>query len=704
MTKLPSFVHLRRAGVSVLIDLRAGLPALAWFGAALDPREDASVLCASAARGRHESQADVPPCPSLLPAGEDGAFGSPALALRRDGVALGLAPAVSGVNARDDGAEILLADAAAGVVIALHWQIESSGLLSVSTSVENSGRSPLEITRLASITLPVPPHLTEVTRYSGRWSAEMREHTLTLPRGMLGAQSFGGRPGFGGGQWLRIEEAHTTEMHGRALGAHLAWSGDHQLLLERDNEGNTVVSMGARLDAGEVVLAPAGTWRTPPALIAVSSAGRAGLRQIFHTHLLGSVLPVDVRARPRRVHLNTWEALGFRITHEALGRLVKDAAALGVERFVLDDGWFLGRRDDTTSLGDWLPDPAIFPEGLRPLIEDVHAAGMDFGLWVEPEMVSPASELFRAHPDWCIHLPGGAHPRQRHQLVLDLTRADVSEYLFARLDTLLRENTISYLKWDHNRELFPRAGRGHAQALALYALLDRLRAAHPAVEIESCASGGARVDYGILRRTSRIWASDDNDPIERLRVNRGWFQFLPPGVTGNHVGPSPNPVTGRRTDMDFRAKVALFGHMGVEADPARMSEEERNVLAAHIALYKEWRGILHGGRVFAVETGSASLHGWFAWDGARGLALLAQTGLADDYDVPPVRLAGLEPDARYRVRLLKPWPRKASGYLAHAERWAQGMELGGRVLAEHGLALPLTHPETAWLVAVEVIA
>ena len=200
-------------------------------------------------------------------------------------------------------------------------------------------------------------------------------------------------------------------------------------------------------------------------------------------------------------------------------------------------------------------------------------------------------------------------PTQRHQRVLDLSRPEVTDYLFARLDTLLRDNDIAYLKWDHNRELFPRAGRGHAQVHALYALLDRLRAVHPGVEIESCASGGARVDVGILRRASRVWASDDNDPIERLRVNRGWFQFLPLSVTGNHVGPNPNPVTERRTDMDFRAKVAMFGHMGVEADPARMTEDERRVLAAHIALYKAWRGVLHGGRLFAVETGSPSLHG-----------------------------------------------------------------------------------------------
>jgi alpha-galactosidase len=200
-----------------------------------------------------------------------------------------------------------------------------------------------------------------------------------------------------------------------------------------------------------------------------------------------------------------------------------------------------------------------------------------------------------------------------------------------------------------------------------------------------------------------VWASDNNDPIERLRINRGWFQFLPGSVTGNHVGPSPNHVTGRRTEMDFRAKVAMFGHMGVEADPSRMTAEERATLAAHIALYKEWRDVLHAGQLFAVETGSPSLHGWFAWDGARGLALLAQTAMADDYDVPPLRLPALDPEGRYRLHLPEPWPHKAARYLAHAEQWREGIDLGGRVITERGLALPLAHPETAWLIAVETL-
>ena len=297
------------------------------------------------------------------------------------------------------------------------------------------------------------------------------------------------------------------------------------MLLERDNEGNTLLMLGARLDAGEVSVVSGDSFSTPEALVAVSGAGRAGVRHLFHAHLRQSVLPA-VAATPRKVHLNTWESLGFNLSAAALGELVRAAASLGVERFVLDDGWFRGRRDDTTSLGDWIPDPALFPAGLQPLIREVQAAGMDFGLWVEPEMVSPQSDLLRAHPDWCLHLPGRSQPTQRHQRVLDLSRPEVTDYLFARLDTLLRDNDIAYLKWDHNRDLTDVTHDGrpavHGQTLAAYRLLDELRAAHPTVEIESCSSGGGRVDLGIAVRTDRFWTSDCNDAVERQRIQRGF--------------------------------------------------------------------------------------------------------------------------------------------------------------------------------------
>jgi len=406
----------------------------------------------------------------------------------------------------------------------------------------------------------------------------------------------------------------------------------------------------------------------------------------------------------RKVHLNSWEALGFGLSESKLKTLARHAAELGVERFVLDDGWFGGRRNDQSSLGDWRVSSDVFPNGLAPLITHVQSLGMDFGLWVEPEMVSPKSDLYSAHPDWCLHQEARERPTMRHQLVLDLTRREVSDYLFDCLDALLANHRIAYLKWDHNRDLFPVAGQSFRQTRALYDLIDRLRDAHPEVEIESCASGGGRVDFGILSRTHRIWPSDNNDAIERVRIVRAWSQFLPLEVLGNHVGPSPNPITGRQLGMDFRAKVAMFGHLGVEADPGCMPAADRAILAKHIELYKNWRGVLHSGALFRLDHPSESISGLMAVDGSKALALVTQTQFASRFDVPPIRLDGLESAARYRVTLPRPWPGKASLYLPDWQRWRNGLILSGKALMTEGISLPLTHPETAWLVALERIA
>ncbi|QLC25370.1 alpha-galactosidase [Parasphingopyxis algicola] len=679
----------------------SGAPGLIYLGAPLDPAEDLDAIATASARGRHESQADAPPPLSLLPVGGTGFLGTPALEILADGRGVTLDPVLTDI--RQDAGEIAftLKDARTGAEIELTWCRASAGILVASASLRNGGDMPLTVARLASLALPLPGWVSHVTRYSGRWAGEMRSETLPIPRAALAHDSRGGRPGFGGGNWLLAHEADAGMEHGRILGLHLAWSGDHASLVEGDADGRGRVLLGCRLDIGEIVLAPGESFDVPEVHIGFSDRGRNGLRHAMTGHVRHAVLPGRADWPPRRVHLNSWEALGFDMDEAKLMRLADDAAAIGIERFVVDDGWFGSRRDDRTSLGDWTVSPDLFPDGLDPLIAHVEKLGMDFGLWVEPEMVSPDSDLYRAHPDWCIHKPGADRPTQRGQLVLDLMRAEVADHVLCALDALLSAHRIAYLKWDHNRDLFPRTLKGHAQTLALYALIDRLRAVHPAVEIESCASGGGRIDYAMLSRCHRVWASDNNDPIERLRINTGWGPFLPLEVTGNHVGPSPNPVTGRRTEMDFRAKVAMFGHMGVEADPAAMTEEERASLAAHLALYKAWRGVLHGGDSYALDLREPGLFGQIAVDGEKALAIVARTDFAADFNAERVRLCGLDPAAIYRVRLIEPWPPKARHYLPDRDRWRDGLLLSGAYLAREGLALPLVHPETAWLIGIE---
>lgn len=643
-----------------------------------------------------------------MPQSGTGFSGQPAVLLQRDGrplhaeFTLGEAEVVANEAGGAGRWRLRFDDEALTLAITLEWTLDAHGVVTCRSQLQNGGDAAVTVLRLASLALPLPPWAQTLTRHAGRWAAEMQSVRGPIAHGLQGSMSFDGRPGHAGGHWLRIDDGSATETRGLTLGAHLAWSGDHEVLVERDADGARVL-MAARLDAGEATLAPGAAFEAPMAVFSVGDGGFAALRSSMHRHVRFSVLP-RTPAGPRLVHLNTWEALGFQQDLAALQRLAHDAAALGVERFVLDDGWFAGRVDDTRALGDWRPDAARFPQGLTPLIDTVRGLGMDFGLWVEPEMVSPDSDLYRAHPDWCLHEPGCARPTQRHQLALDLTRPAVAEHLFKTLDALLRTDDIRYLKWDHNRALFPRAARGHAQTLALYTLLDRLRVAHPGVEIEACASGGARVDLAMLGRCARFWASDGNDPVERLRINAGYLQYLPLSTLGHHVGPDPNPITGRRLEMDFRAKVAMFGHMGVEADPASMDAADRATLARHIALYKAWRTVLHDGELVATDCATPGVSGWLAVGEGRALALAAQTGYTADYDAAPIRLPGLPEGSRWRVTLPEPWPTRAAQRLAVPERWRDGLVLGAGALAHQGLALPLTWPQTAWLVALERLA
>jgi alpha-galactosidase len=676
---------------------RGGAVRLIHAGARLPAGEDLAALDAATTRARHESQPDVPPIAGLLPEAKGGLLTSPAILVRRGGRQL--ATDLRCAAWQNSGAAIILTlrDETAGIAAQLHWQIGAGDVVRCHTALTNLGAAPLEIEHLASLALPVPRRFAELTSYAGRWASEMQESRRAMAPDGLHRQSRGGKPGFDGGNWLLLHGAGEE-----CLAAHLAWSGDFATHLECDTSGASdsaaVLQLAASWQPGEVVLAPGEAFETPEAVFTIA-ADRSALGQAFHACLRAEILPARARWPERKVHLNSWEALGFNLSEPALIALADNAAALGIERFVLDDGWFAGRRDDTTSLGDWTVSPDVFPNGLGPLIDRVHALGMDFGLWVEPEMVSPDSELYRAHPDWCLHDKGReARPTMRGQLALDLARAEVREYLFGALDALLRDHAIAYLKWDHNRDLFP---QGSGQTQGFYALLDALRSAHPGVEIESCASGGGRIDMGVLTRVTRVWPSDNNDAIERLRIIPAWSQFLPLEVLGSHVGPSPNPITGRRAAMDFRAKVAIFGHMGVEADPARMSDEDRACLAAHIALYKAWRGVLHTGALWRLAHPDPHVAAMMVTQQDKALALAAQTAFSPAFDAAPLRLAGLDPAARYRVTLPAPWPAKARHYLAHPDRWRAGLVLSGAALTRQGLAIPLTHPETAWLIALE---
>lgn len=523
------------------------------------------------------SSPDRPVPASLLPEAHFGFSGAPGITVARDGIALPTRLTVSDCRAERGRLAFRLGDTRAGIGVELDWRVTRDGMIAARSAVTNSGSGALDVHWLAAMAMALPDWVTEATRFPGRWSGEWRTERAPIPYGLHEVTSRGGRPGFDNPGWLLLAGG------GNALGLHLAWSGDVRGFTERTGAGLTQVQMGEALEPGEVRLALGECYRTPEALLAFSDAELEGVRTRFHAHVRRIVPTWPLR----RVHFNTWEAAYFDFDAESLGEMAEAAAALGCERFVLDDGWFSGRRDDERALGDWTVDPARFPDGLDQLIDRVHALGMDFGLWIEPEMVSPDSDLYRLHPDWCLHVAGRDRPTQRRQLVLDLSRAEVRDHLFAAIDALLADHVIAYLKWDHNRDLFPAFSGdrpcGHAQVLGLYDLIKRVRAAHPRIEIEACASGGARTDLALLAHTGRVWLSDSTDPAERERMQRAAGLFLPPEVIGSHVGLSGT------ADMGTRARVAMGGHMGVELDPRRLSAKDNAVLADHIARYKRLR-------------------------------------------------------------------------------------------------------------------
>ena len=483
-------------------------------------------------------------------------------------------------------------------------------------------------------------------------------------------------------------------------------SGNTAVHFDAPTDGRRSVQCEELLSPGEIVLEPGAAYNTPTLCAAYSGTGLNGASQAFHRYARTS--PTSPTT-PRPVTLNTWEAIYFNHDEAVVRRLADRAAAVGIERFVLDDGWFHGRRNDRAGLGDWWVDPAVWPRGLGPIIEHVRSLGMEFGLWFEPEMVNPDSDLYRAHPDWVLTDERYEPVLGRQQLVLDLNRPEVADYLFERIHAVLSENDIAYVKWDMNRDLVhaSHAGRAavHGQTVGLYRLLDRLGAANPIVEFESCSSGGARVDLEILQRTSRFWTSDSNDSLDRQRIQRGYSYVFPPERMGAHIGPSTAHTTGRAHTLAFRAITAMFGHFGVEWNVLELGDDDVRALSELISLHKELRGLLHNGDGVRLDHPNPTVlaHGVYAYDRREAIVSVAQMASPRSQRVEPLRLPGLLDDVRYHVSIIpvrNGAPRAARKQPAWA---ADGVEATGRQLAALGLPMPAMWPESAVLVRLRAI-
>ncbi len=549
--------------------------------------------------------------------------------------------------------------AAVRLDVDIHLDAESDVLV-LSSRLQNLGDGTLDVAWLAAATLALPSHCDTVRSYAGQHMHEFMLQTDVLSRSLWRRENRRGRTSHDCFPGAVVTVPGATQDAGLVYGAHLAWSGNHQQTIEWLPDGMYQWQLGEWLAPGEVRLAPGESLRTPDVVASCSSAGLNGLAHNFHTELRRRLQwPGGVR-RPRPVHLNTWEALYFNVEPVNVNALAKAAADIGIERFVMDDGWFHGRHNDRAGLGDWWPDENKFPAGLGALIAHVNDLGMEFGLWVEPEMVNPDSDLYRNHPDWALQLQGRPLLTARNQLVLDIARPEVTHYLFDRLCALLDAHPIRYLKWDHNRDLTCAGlhdGRPgyRAQVQAFYTLLERLRKAHPLVEIESCSGGGGRIDFGVLRYTHRVWTSDCIDALSRIDIQRGMLQFFPPEIMGAHVGTAPAHTTGRTQNVAFRAAVAMSGHFGVELDVRKLDLTQRTELAAWIELYKQWRERCHRGRTWLGEAGDGLSWQAHGDENANELLLLVYRRAPSDHRYPPsVRLPMLDPAARYQVLEIVP--------------------------------------------------
>ncbi|KFI97017.1 alpha-galactosidase [Bifidobacterium stellenboschense] len=661
--------------------------------------------------------------PTILPTQSEGWTGTPAIQLSRGGVELFPAFAVTHTAHTADSFTFTAEDAEARLTLTGTLAIGPEGLVHVDTAITNDatadndavgatdGRAEatLVVNRLAPV-VPLPPQVSEVESCTGHHLRERALQRQKLTEGVFAKESRMGRPNFNATTLLTAGERGFGFEHGLVVSAHVAFSGNSVTFVERTPYTHGVIGGGELVYAGEITLKPGETYHAPCLLVALGD-GLNDVASRFHAYLRARHPEL---AKPRPVMLNTWEAMYFAQSEGKVIALADHAAEVGVERFVIDDGWFKGRRDDTKALGDWQVDETLWPEGLGTVAHHVHDLGMEFGLWFEPEMVSPDSDVARAHPDWMLKPTATRLPMaSRAQQVIDLTNPAAARYVEAAIDTLVSEYHIDYIKWDHNRFLTepisPASGRPavHAQTEAFYGIVDRLRARHPGLEIESCSSGGGRIDAGVLERCSRVWASDCTDPVERADIQRGTSLIVPPEMIGEHISESPNHATRRATSLTTRAAMAFFGHLGIEWNIMKLDDSGLARLKRWVELYKERREALPQATLVHADTPDPAVRvdGLVAPDRSRAVFRFAAVASSEEYPYGLIRLPGLDPAARYRIRPLGGVDLYADEFSPNCRTtlgwWTdEGVVVDGATLAQWGVRPPQLAPEHAVLIDV----
>jgi alpha-galactosidase len=594
-------------------------------------------------------------------------FGGGDLEVRRPGGELGSWWTFDG--ARDAGPEHLrlaFTDEVLGLRAELCYQTDPrTDVIRRWTDLTNVGEADLVLRRLDSAAVNVPvPGGARLTYLVGQWAQEFQLTQVELGRGGFSIGSRQGVSGHDYAPWLAVQDAALPDgPDASTWGISFAWSGSWHIDAQAESGGLLRVRVGREPHEGEVLLPAGARLSTPQVLLAHSPEGLGGLARVWHSHERIEAGARGQQTRP--VLYNSWEATGFDVDQDSQLELAQVAASIEAELFVVDDGWFVGRHDDTGGLGDWVPDPAAFPDGFSTFVDKVRGLGLGFGLWVEPESVSPASRLYAEHPDWVYAIEGRPATLIRNQLALDLGRDDVYEYVLGTLDRLLRDHAISYLKWDMNRPPTERGRPGDptprvtdldaAHVANYYRILDHLRAAHPHVMIEGCAGGGGRADAAAIARTDVVWPSDNTGPLDRLAIQYGFLHAHSPHVMSSWVTDSAGLFDTRPRTLRFRFVLAMAGVLGIGADIRAWTADERAEAAEWIALYKRVRGTIQHGTVHLIggPRDSSSAVQYSAPDGSHEVVLAWNGGILGGPPLLPgrpdrLRLRGLDPAARYR--------------------------------------------------------
>ena len=593
--------------------------------------------------------------------------------------------------------DVVLKDIERPIFVTLHYTIDpDTGILARSARIENRGNDSVTVEQAAAAAWSLPPAQYTLNYLTGRWAGEWTLTQETLDAGARVLESRRGSTGHQANPWFALQRGDADENHGEVWFGALGWSGSWRITVEHDQLDAVRVTGGFNPFDFGYVLHPGDKLETPIFYGGYSNHGLGGASRLLHQFELAKILPRTAatasRSTPklRPVIYNSWEATEMNVTEAGQIALAEKAAALGVDRFVMDDGWFGQRKTDHAGLGDWYVNPDKFPHGLKPLIDKVHSLGMDFGLWVEPEMVNPDSDLYRTHPEWVLNFPGRPRTEQRTQLVLNLARPDVRDYVLGFLDKLLTDNDIAFLKWDYNRNWsepgWDQLPASEQKAVYvdftrnLYGILAELRKRHPNVEIESCSGGGGRVDLGILRYVDEVWPSDNTDPFDRLSQQDGFTYAYTPQIMMAWVTDSPHWLNHRSTSLTYRMLSSMQGSLGIGANIAKWDDSDMATAKRLIAAYHQVQATIVQGdlyRLISPRNGSEfSATQTVNHDKSQSVVFAFIHSTQEGRGFPILKLRGLDSSAQYAVTPIEGQLHVASPAVASGAWWMNhGVEM-----------------------------